>query len=371
MIVSGTAVFLLERKKKGKGLFTLFLCLAMIASAMPTSIHAEDNEKSFTVSEDLTIDGQNVAVTADVTYQFVGHYAAKVNGGTGSAVYAVGDTVSIAASPVKGSHFAYWTIVSGDVSLANIEAEATTFIMPAGAVELKPNYKLNTYTITASSGSNGAVSPAGEITAKYGDQKTYTIAPAAGYQISDVTVDGKSVGTPSSYTFDDVSADHTINATFTIQQFTVTASAGLNGTISSTGNTEVDYGGSKTYNIAADDSCTIADVKVDGVSQGAISSYTFSNVSSAHTIEATFAKNKYTVTVYFGTVNGVEMVGNVSSADVAWGETVSIQVKDYKSWDFTRWFVDDNIVPLENEYAKSTTFIMPKGNVRIFGYQDS
>jgi len=71
-----------------------------------------------------------------------------------------------------------------------------------------------TYTVTAAPAVNGTLSPAGKTTVKSGESLTYTIKPADGCKIADVLVDGKSVGAVSTYTFDKVSADHTISAVF-------------------------------------------------------------------------------------------------------------------------------------------------------------
>jgi len=71
-----------------------------------------------------------------------------------------------------------------------------------------------TYTITASAGSHGSISPSGDITVNQGSDKLFTITPDIGYQIYDVLVDGSSEGAVSSYTFTNVSEDHTIFATF-------------------------------------------------------------------------------------------------------------------------------------------------------------
>lgn len=70
------------------------------------------------------------------------------------------------------------------------------------------------YTIIASSGANGTISPEGSVTVAAGTDKTFTITADTGYHISDVKVDGVSVGTVSSYTFKNVKANHTIHATF-------------------------------------------------------------------------------------------------------------------------------------------------------------
>jgi hypothetical protein len=71
-----------------------------------------------------------------------------------------------------------------------------------------------TYTITPSAGANGSISPSGATTVNSGDNQTFTITANSGYHISDILVDGSSVGAVSSYTFNNVTTDHTISATF-------------------------------------------------------------------------------------------------------------------------------------------------------------
>jgi hypothetical protein len=149
-------------------------------------------------------------------------------------------------------------------------------------------FAINTYTITASAGANGAISPSGATAVDYGTSKTYTITPATGYHVASVLVDGASAGAITSYTFTGVSATHTISATFAINTYTITASAGANGAISPSGSATVNYGATPTYTITPNAGCTVADVKVDGVSVGAVTSYTFTGISAGHTIAATF-----------------------------------------------------------------------------------
>jgi hypothetical protein len=71
---------------------------------------------------------------------------------------------------------------------------------------------------------------------------------------------------------------------------TISASAGAGGSISPTGNVGVNYGDSQTFTITANTGYYIVDVKVNGSSVGAVSSYTFTNVQTAYTISATFAQ---------------------------------------------------------------------------------
>ena len=72
--------------------------------------------------------------------------------------------------------------------------------------------------------------------------------------------------------------------------YTVKATAGSHGSITPSGNVDVLHGGSQTFTIAANSGYAISNVKIDGVSIGAVKSYTFENVTENHTIEVTFMK---------------------------------------------------------------------------------
>lgn len=84
----------------------------------------------------------------------------------------------------------------------------------------------------------------------------------------------------------------------TVESYDITATAGEGGTITAEGladgKVSVTEGESATFTIAANDGYEVSDVKVDGTSVGKRTSYTFENVTAAHTIEATFAFANYT-----------------------------------------------------------------------------
>src|SRR5207247_3035913 len=150
--------------------------------------------------------------------------------------------------------------------------------------------------LTASAGPNGSIAPNGATVVNDGGSQAYTITADPNYHVADVLVDGVSIGAVTSHTFSSVSANHTIAASFTINSFTITASAGRNGSIAPNGATVVNYGGSQAYTITADPNYHVADVLVDGVSIGAVTSHTFSSVSANHTIAASFTINSFTIT---------------------------------------------------------------------------
>lgn len=70
------------------------------------------------------------------------------------------------------------------------------------------------HTITSSAGEGGSIEPSGKIQISDGMDKTFIIKPNSGYTIANVIVDNKSVGAKSSYTFENISEDHTIEAVF-------------------------------------------------------------------------------------------------------------------------------------------------------------
>ncbi|HEY6872048.1 MAG TPA: IPT/TIG domain-containing protein [Geobacteraceae bacterium] len=178
------------------------------------------------------------------------------------------------------------------------------FVIP---VEL---HAAKNYTITATAGSGGTISPSGSVSVSSGSSKTFTVTPNTGYHVANVTVDGVSQGAITSYTFTNVTANHTISATFAINTYTITATAGSGGTITPSSAT-VNYGGSQTFTITPNTGYSIAGVTVDGVSQGAITSYTFTNVTANHTISATFAI-AYTITATAGSGGAISPSGAVA-----------------------------------------------------------
>ena len=74
------------------------------------------------------------------------------------------------------------------------------------------------YTINASAGSNGSISPSGMVAVAPGANQTFVIAANAGYIVNEVTVDGKKTKAASSYTFADVDQNHSISVTFAVNE---------------------------------------------------------------------------------------------------------------------------------------------------------
>ena len=76
------------------------------------------------------------------------------------------------------------------------------------------NIGLNTHTIAASAGSHGSITPAGSVVVNNAASRTFTINPEQDYQVLEVRVDGTLIGTATSHTFNNVTEDHTVTASF-------------------------------------------------------------------------------------------------------------------------------------------------------------
>ena len=82
------------------------------------------------------------------------------------------------------------------------------------------------YTIKATAGTGGAISPSGNVSVRGGRDQTFTITPDQGYAVSDVKIDGESVGVVTSYSFENVRKAHTIAVSFATIKIFVDVPAG-------------------------------------------------------------------------------------------------------------------------------------------------
>lgn len=149
----------------------------------------------------------------------VATYALTVENGSGSGSYTAGTNVNIsAAAAPNGQEFSHWTTDNGGI-FQNSDSALTIFTMPGNAVTIKANYKAIVipsvkYSINASAGIGGSISPYGSINVEENGSQTFVIIPNNNYTISSVLVDGVEKGAISEYTFSNVTTCHAISAAF-------------------------------------------------------------------------------------------------------------------------------------------------------------
>jgi uncharacterized repeat protein (TIGR02543 family) len=145
-------------------------------------------------------------------------------------------------------------------------------------------------TVTAGSGINcGTTCPTASASYNNGTAVTLTAAPATGSTFNKWT--GGCTGTASQCAIT-LNTNTTVTATFSPISNTITASAGTGGSISPSGSVSVNYDASQTFTITPNTGYSIADVKADNTSVGKVTSYTFSNVTAAHSIQAPFRQTR-------------------------------------------------------------------------------
>jgi hypothetical protein len=101
-----------------------------------------------------------------------------------------------------------------------------TFLNVTTSHTITAFFDINTYMITASSTTNGSILPFGSVPVVHGDSQTFTIAAAPGYSIAEVVVDDSSMGAVTSYSFTNIVANHTISASFDLENQAPIADAG-------------------------------------------------------------------------------------------------------------------------------------------------
>ena len=139
------------------------------------------------------------------------------NGGTpsvGSMTTTDGKLASLPSASRRGSYsFDGWYTEKSDgteVTTATVFSANTTVYAHWTYTGNGYNY----YTIKATAGAGGSISPYGNVSVREGRDQTFTITPNKGYAVSNVKIDGKSIGAVKSYTFENVSRTHTIEVIF-------------------------------------------------------------------------------------------------------------------------------------------------------------
>lgn len=125
--------------------------------------------------------------------------------------YLEGAIVTLKASPLAGSTFTGW-------SGGGCSGTGTCTVAMDQVYTVTADFALNIYTIQASAGTGGNITPSGDVIVSYGKDQNFTITPDSSYVISNVLVNGSSQGAIGSYTFNNVTDNQTIEAQFSLIQ---------------------------------------------------------------------------------------------------------------------------------------------------------
>lgn len=252
-------------------------------------------------------DGSNCTESAELQASTKSAYTITAAAGAGGSIslsgsvrIMEGEDTSFTFTPNTG-----YQIDSVVVNGASVGSPASyTFSSVDSNGTITVYFRLIEYTITASAGDNGSISPSGQVSIAYGTDTTFTMNPAVGFEVEDVLVNGESVGAVSTYLFSGVKGDSTISVTYRVARYSLIASASTYGSISPAGTLTVLHGADTSFTITPDAHCRISDVLVNDSSVGAVGTYEFENVTGDSTIVANFEQITYTVTARCSTAGG-------------------------------------------------------------------
>ena len=305
-----------------------------------------DAEDNYQVA-DVVVDG--VSMGAITSYEFININANHTVNVTFEAImYTLTATSNIDACTITpatttvqaGSNVAYTLTVANGYHLVNVVANGEEVVVANNAFTISDvqsdytifaNFAPNYVTVTVDQPAHATITP-GTMTYAYGATPSYMIVPEVGYEVVSVTAGDAIVNVTynngiGTFTLDALTQDITLTATTSIKKFEITVTQGANGTIAPGTQTNVEYGSNKTFTITPNDYYVVADVIVDGSSRGALSSYTFYNVTGNHTITAVFEANCQTPT------NLTAFDIDTTSAVINWmGTAPSYEVR-YKAAD--------------------------------------
>ncbi len=258
-----------------------------------------DNPVTVIVNGSISITATFIQNEYPLTVSTAG--SGSVSKNPSQTTYHYGDVVELSATASAGYSFSGWS--DNFTSSAN-----PVSVIINGSTVLTATFVQNEYTLTINTAGSGLVNKnPNQATYHYGDILQLTANPSTGWSFS--AWSGNATGSTNPVSIN-VTENMEINATFTINQYTLTVAQSSHGTLSPD-TTIVDYGASQTFTITPDTGYHITDVIVDGVSKGAVASWEFTDVDSNHQITATFEIDTFTLTVTQG-ANGVISPGTTT-----------------------------------------------------------
>src|SRR5450830_1277675 len=326
---NGTLTYTLALNRNGSA--TVTICIHDGGGTANAGVDTS-TPQTFTITvnphNDPPVDTYTVTYTAGVNGTISGTSPQTVNQGASGTV--------VTAVPNRGYHFVSWS--DGVATAARTDTNVTANINATAS------FAVDTFAITASAVANGSIDPSGTMSVNSGSNLTFTITPNTGYHVLDVLVDSVSVGAVTSYTFMNLTENHTIAATFainpiTISTYTVTYTAGVNGTISGTSPQTVNHGASGTSVTAVPNTGYHFVQWSDGNGNAA---RTDTNVTVNVNVSASFAINinihRYALTANVSGSGSVAKSPDQSS--YTHGISVQLTATPATGWHFVGWSGD-------------------------------
>ena len=250
---------------------------------------------------------------------------------TGSGTYNYNTELTITATALTGSKFVGW--FEGDNLISN---SSTYSFKVVRNINLQARFIKNTYTITARNGEGGNVTGGGQY--EYGTIATLTATPNTGYNVLGWYEGSNMVSNEAKYSFE-VLNNRSLEAKFAKNRYTVTVNASEGG--STTGAGTYEYGSTATLTAIPN-----SEYHFIGWSDGDKTSPRTITINNNISLEAKFAKNRYTVTV-----NASEGGSTTGAGTYEYGSTATLTATPNGDHIFSGWYVNNELVSNQNPYS--------------------
>ena len=300
------------------------------------------------VSTNYPMIGQNIQAVSIIEDTFTVNVSANPDeGGTvsGGGTYSNGQSCTVSATANNGYSFTNWT-ENGNMVSTNANY---TFTVNANRT-LVANFTLNSYTITATANPSAGGSVTGGGSFNYGASCTLTATTNEGYTFTNWTENGNVVSTNSNYTFT-VNANRTLVANFTLNSYTITATANPSAGGTVTGGGSYNHGASCTLTATANQGYTFTNWTENGNVVSTNANYTFT-VNANRTLVANFTANTYTINVSANPSNGGTVSG---SGTYTYGQSCTVVATANTGFTFTNWTENGNLVSTNANFTFTVT----------------
>ncbi|HEY1173366.1 MAG TPA: putative Ig domain-containing protein [Verrucomicrobiae bacterium] len=253
-----------------------------------------------------------------------------------------GASQTFTATPSAGYQVDQW-LVNGSVAQTGGATYTLNSIQANQTVSV--SFKAVTYTVSASAGANGSISPVGAISKNAGASQTFTATPNAGYQVNQWLVNGSAVQSGgSSYTLNNIQANQTVGVTFNVvtTSYTITTAAGANGSVSPSGSVSKDSGTSQTFTATPNTGYQIDQWLVNGaVVQTGGTTFALNNIQANQAVSVSFKALNYMITASAGANGGISPAGSFSKNA---GSSQTFTATAQTGYAVDQWFLNGSPV---------------------------
>ena len=319
-------------------------------STAPTISAFSVSPSTVTVGQGFTI-GYTVSDSGGSGLKQIALWRANIDGSASDSSWAqVGSAVALSGNGPYSSTFfntptpagSYWYGVHVLDNANHYMDERIAGLGPIGVTATVVQY-----TISASAGSGGSISPNGSITKNAGEDLAFTAYPNANYVVNQWLVDDGVVQTGGTgYTLPNIQIGHRVQVTFTYSpaQYTIYASAGSGGGIDPSGSITKNAGEDLAFTAYPNANYVVNQWLVDdGVVQTGGTGYTLPNIQTSHSVQVTFtyAPTQYTISATAGSGGTISPSGDFAKSA---GSDQTFTAYPNASYMVNQWLVDSGVV---------------------------